>query len=546
MNDKDILKDLVFNIPFSEYDFYEEKKRYRFKTFSYKEVQVNRGESEPYVVSDAMLKSDASLEQEIVSKLFPTTLSKKSAVIDISLPYAGHYYCSKGGIYFDADIGVGQKLLDDHHPEIEKMIKRLLKCNALVRRESITNDVLICDKDSGLITPQALSELYINEANRAFSKSAPFKAYFSSSGALAVESAMKIAYRYKHYQLVSKYGYDFERKLMNDLGVSMNMSLVHPEDKLPLYIDYPFYFIAMKGAFHGRSFGALSLTHFRPVQKRGYPSFCRVKHITYNGDAQELIDIIDVRSLKEIYDEGDDVAALIQNGRVPRELVAGLILEPIQGEAGYILAKKEWIESIYNLCKEFDISFIADEVQTFARTGKVFASEHYDISPDIISLSKAAANGITIASSRYTVALPKGWHSCTWGGGKILDNNLSWTVLNTYLNYKDPVFLGHTYIENQVIKEHYIRAWFSKLIERHQKIFLDYSGIGTMWRFTVKYRDEVCSVALKNGLKLLSCGITKEASAIRVLFLADVLTKEIDSFGRLLDKTFTEVENNHC
>lgn len=529
----------------SSYDFFAEKKRYKFPTYNYNGMKLNRGKSEPFTTEIATLRNDPVLEKQIVNCLFPTTLSKKSAILDISLPYAGHYYCSKGGIYFDADIGVGQKLIDDQHPEIKKMLNRLIKANALVRRESITNDVMIANPSSRIKTPQDLSNIIIDLANKAFPLCSPYKTYFSSSGALAVEAAMKIACRVKHNQLITRYGYDFEKRIMIDLGIDLNLSLIHPEDKDPLYQDYPFYFIAMKGGFHGRSTGALALTHFRPVQKRGYPSISRVKHISFNGEIRELLDLIDNRTLKQIYDNNESVLSIIERGRIPKELIAGVVIEPFQGEAGYIIAKKEWIEAVEKTCKENDILFIVDEIQSFDRTGKVFASEYYNIQPDIITVSKASVMGVTIASGRFTESLPKGWHSCTWGGGKVLDNNLAWTVIDTYLNYKDPVFCGHTYIENQKIKEEYIRSLFTNLSERHPNLITKYDGLGTMWGFTVKHRDKVCTKALENGLKLLSCGVTKEESAIRALFLADVLTKEIDSFGNILDITLSQVEKEY-
>lgn len=536
------MKNKEFNYLSKNYDFQAEKSRYNYPTITLHSVELNRGISEPKVGESPILRDDAELETAVVNSLFPTTLSKKSAILDISLPYAGHYYCSKGGIYFDADVGVGQKLIDDQHPEIAKMLSTLMKHNVMVRRESITNDVMYSSSSPDIKTPQDLANLVIGIANNAFPHSAPYKVYFSSSGALSVEAAIKIACRIKHFELINQYGYDFEKKLMADLRIPLDNNLVHPEDKNPLYCDYPFYFIAMKGAFHGRSMGALALTHFRPVQKRGYPSNMRVKHITFNGDIKELTSLIDPRSLKQIYDDGENVYELISKDRIPRELISGLVIEPFQGEAGYIIADKIWIKQVYDICKKNNINFIVDEVQSFARTGKVFASQYFDIQPDIITISKASVVSMTLASSKFTKALPKGWHSCTWGGGKVLDNNLAWTTINAYLNYKDPVFLNHTYIENQNIKSEYISAMFAFLAEKHPKILLKYSGLGTMWGFTVKHRDQVSLMALKKGLKLLTVGITQDASAIRALFLSDVLTKEIDSFCYLLDETLSQVE----
>lgn len=105
-----------------------------------------------------------------------------------------------------------------------------------------------------------------------------------------------------------------------------------------------------------------------------------------------------------------------------------MILEPIQGEGGYIFGKKEWLLNVQKECNDLGISLIADEIQTFARTGKTFAFENFNIQPDIIAISKSSVLGITMASLKYEEAMNLGWHSCTWGGGKVLDNNIAWTT----------------------------------------------------------------------------------------------------------------------
>lgn len=525
-----------------EYDFFAEKERYNFHDITSNGFTLNRGITVPTISNCMEPNYVNNLKKQVYDQFFPNTLSRKAPIIDVSLPCTGHYYCSYNGVYFDADIGVGQKLIDDQHPNIKNMIKLLSENNMLVRRESITNDVMIARPESDVKTPQDLSNLITGIANNAFPKSSPYKSYFSNSGAEAIEAAIKLACRKTHHNLIQKYGYNFEKKLMEDLKIKINENFDHPYDKDPLYNNYPFFFIAMKGAFHGRTLGALSLTHVRPVQKRGYPLSINVKHISFNGEISELTSIVDTRTLKEIYEEHESVSQIINNGRIPKELVAGLVIEVYQGEGGYIIADKNWINSIVQFCRNNNISIIADEVQTFARTGKTFASEHFGIEPDIIAISKASVMGITLASAKYSEALPKGWHSNTWGGGKVFDNNLAWTVLDTYINYSDPLFLGNTYQLNQQIKAEYIDYKFQQLAENHPKTLMKYSGLGGMWGFTVKFRDEVCIEALNNGLKLLSCGVTREESAIRALFLSDVLTKEIDDFVSLLDITLINIE----
>ncbi len=219
-----------------------------------------------------------------------------------------------------------------------------------------------------------------------------------------------------------------------------------------------------------------------------------------------------------------------------------MILEPIQGEGGYIFGKKEWLLSVQKECNDLGISLIADEIQTFARTGKTFAFENFNIQPDIIAISKSSVLGITMASLKYEEAMNLGWHSCTWGGGKVLDNNIAWTTLDTYLNYKDETFLGLTYRENQINKGEYIQAAFEWLKESHPEILKDFAGMGCLWRFDVANRDTVVQTAKKYGLKLLTVGVTKNVSPIRAIFLADVLTKEINSFIEILNTVFTELK----
>ena len=144
---------------------------------------------------------------------------------------------------------------------------------------------------------------------------------------------------------------------------------------------------------------------------------------------------------------------------------------------------------------------------------------------------------------KYAQAAVLGWHSSTWGGGKVFENTYAWTLLNTYLNYRDPIF-GMTYLENQSVKAEYVASAFQWLMERHPDLLLDYRGLGGMWGFSVRHRDQITMTAWSKGLKLLSCGITDEVSSIRALFLADVLTKEINCFVRLLDETLLTVEQD--
>jgi 4-aminobutyrate aminotransferase/(S)-3-amino-2-methylpropionate transaminase len=86
-------------------------------------------------------------------------------------------------------------------------------------------------------------------------------------------------------------------------------------------------------------------------------------------------------------------------GEVPPEEIAAVIMEPVQGEGGFIIPSKRFVKSVKRLCEEYGILFIADEVQTgFGRTGKMFAIEHFDIIPDLMTMSKSIAAGIPISA----------------------------------------------------------------------------------------------------------------------------------------------------
>lgn len=522
------------------YDFALERERYAFRDRSTGGLTLNRGSTFPTGTSGVFVAPQIA-EGLPFGPLFPTTLRKQAPVIDIGLPVAGHYFGMDRGVGFDAYLGVGQRLIDEGHPRIVAMVQNLVDSGGLLRREAATNDYLIADADSGLVAPTTLAELVTGEADAVFPGKAPYKAYFSSSGAEAIEAGMKLACLEVHSRLIATHSYEVEAELMDQLEISLNRDIDHPDDQLPLYETYPFFFITVRGGFHGRTFGALSLTSVRPVNKRGIPATARIKRIDFNGDTSELRDTIDGRALTEVLASPGGVPAVLAGGRIPRELIAGLVVEPFQGEAGYRLADRAWLKGVVEACREASISVIADEIQSFARTGMAFACSHFDIEPDIIALSKASVIGMTVASGRYESVTPLGWHSTTWGGGKVLDNTWAWTVLNTYLKDVDPVF-GLGYPENQRIKGEYVEAGFEWLQRRHPDTLIDFRGMGGMWGFAVRQRDDVCRAAWARGLKLLTCGITEEVSSIRALFLADVLTKEINDFILLLDASLSDVE----
>jgi len=528
------------------YDLAAERERYQFEDVSVGGVALNRGRATIEIAGDP----DARLEKEKrahEAAIFPTTISEGSPVVELGWPQTGHYVRSEAGTYFDGYLAVAQKLFDERHPAYRRMVDQLLKNDLLLRREINTDDFLAARRGlQGIVTPQDLARLVTTEAARAFPAAGPsadaWRVFFSNSGTEAIEAAMKIACRVAHGRLVEKHGAAVEAELMKQLGIPRT-TYFDSRDPVPLYADYPFFFFACEMAFHGRTLGALNLTFSKAVHKRGFPNWRRTRHVPFNGKVADLEALLDPRPLPEILEADGGVAKVLAEGRIPRELVACFVTEAFQGEGGYRLADAAWLRGVAELLARHGILLLADEIQSFGRTGRPFLCEHLGVNPDIVCLAKAAIVGMTIARAEFASVLPTGWHANTWGGGKIFDNHYAWTTLDTYLHHKDPVFLGRTYVENQRIKGEYVRSNFAWLKEQHPDLVLEFGGLGGMWGVTVKRREELTALAWRRGLKLLGCGPSGEESRLRILFLSDVLTREVDHFFEAFHRVLGELDS---
>ena len=137
--------------------------------------------------------------------------------------------------------------------------------------------------------------------------------------------------------------------------------------------------LSFLGAFHGRTYGAMSLSGSKPMQLPG-------------GSAPMVPEI----ELAARYGDIESVRALLRSTCPPDELAA-IFVEPIQGEGGYIVPPPDFLPGLRSLCDEHGILLVFDEVQTgFGRTGKMFACEHWGVAPDILCLAKGIANGLPL------------------------------------------------------------------------------------------------------------------------------------------------------
>jgi 4-aminobutyrate aminotransferase len=180
-------------------------------------------------------------------------------------------------------------------------------------------------------------------------------------------------------------------------------------------------FIAFRGAFHGRTMGALSLTASKVVQRKGFgPLVPGVYHAEYPdpyrrpaGLTAEDHAVACVRAIE------NELFRTI----VPAEEVAGIVVEPIQGEGGYIVPPKAFFEELAGLANRHGILLIFDEVQSgMGRTGRMWASEHFGVVPDIFNSAKGIASGLPLSATMARADImtwPVGAHASTFGGNPV-------------------------------------------------------------------------------------------------------------------------------
>jgi 4-aminobutyrate aminotransferase len=526
------------------YDLLAELGRYAFPDHVIGRRRLNRGTATvPPQGTRHVAYEEIKIEH--ARQIFPNTLSPSCPVIDLSYPVAGHFVDSPAGVYLDLYQGVAQKLVDEQHPQLLKTVQAMADNRLAFRREINTDDFLTMSEPiEGLHTSQELAALINGLTVAAFPGMQACRTFFSNSGAEAGEAAIKLAQVHCYRRFVRRYGLDVLERVMQDLGIPRVTLFDADAAGLPdpLYADYPFYLISCDGAFHGRTLGVLNLSRSRKAQHLGFSKIRWHRHVPYNGRVEDLTEQIDARPITEILGSPGGVSAVIEAGRMPVDLIALFAVECYQGEGGYHIDERKWLESVAKACRQHHILFGIDEVQSFGRTGTLFAGEHYDIEPDIVWISKGAVIGMTMARAEFAEDCHVGWHSNTFGGGKFFDVNMAYATLDTLANCSDPLFEGRGYLDNSRIKGEYVRMRLADLSARHAELFPGFSGLGGMWGLSVRQRDEVVRTGWQMGAKLLGCGRKGDVSRIRVVLLADVLTREIDEMIAVLDRVFSQVE----
>lgn len=191
--------------------------------------------------------------------------------------------------------------------------------------------------------------------------------------------------------------------------------------KLARYHTHRQYLIAFIGSFHGRTMGSLALTASKTIQRRGFgPMMPGVYHAPYADCYRCPVKLTPESCAAECLEYIEDQILL---HLVSPDEVAAIVVEPIQGEGGYLVPPEQFHQRLRDLARRHGILLIVDEVQSgMGRTGKMFAVEHFGVRPDIVTIAKGIASGLPlgVASARADVmAWPAGAHASTFGGNPV-------------------------------------------------------------------------------------------------------------------------------
>jgi len=362
-----------------------------------------------------------------------------------------HVWDTDGIEYIDCMGGYGVALVGHKNQRVNNAIKKQID-KIITVHSSLYNKTReeFLTKLIGL-APKGLTQVHLN-----------------NSGAEAIEAAMK-----------------FARKFTGKKGM-----------------------VAMKGSYHGKSFGALSLT-FSPKYRKAFAPLVEKVSFASFGDMESLRSVVD-------------------------EDTAFVILEPIQGESGIIVAPKDFLQEVRKFCDEKGIVLIFDEIQAgLGRTGRLWACDHWDTAPDILCLAKGIAGGVpmgaTLVKPDILASINKGEHSSTFGGNPI---SCAAGIAALEALTEDGL------IENSEKMGKKFREGLEELKEKHTMI-REIRGKGLMIGIEMKFevRDILMSLIKKRVLMLYS-----GRNILRILPPLVISEEDVTKVLHALDSTLTEEE----
>jgi acetylornithine/LysW-gamma-L-lysine aminotransferase len=362
-----------------------------------------------------------------------------------------HVWDVDGKEYIDCMGGYGVALVGHQNQRVNNAIKEQIDKIITVHSSLYNKTREEFLKTLIGLTPKGLTQVHLN-----------------NSGAEAIEAAMK-----------------FARKFTGKKGM-----------------------VAMKGSYHGKSFGALSLT-FNPKYRKAFaPLVEKVSFASY-GDIESLRSVID-----------DDTAFVI--------------LEPIQGESGIIVAPDGFLQEVRKLCDEKGILLIFDEIQAgLGRTGRLWACDHWNTVPDILCLAKGIAGGVpmgaTVVRPDILDSMGKGEHSSTFGG-----NPISCAAGTAALK----ALTEDGLIENSEKMGKMFKEGLEKLKEKHN-IIREIRGKGLMIGIEMKFEvRDILMGLIKEGVLMLYSG----RNILRILPPLVISEEDVTKVLHALDSVLSEEE----
>ena len=291
--------------------------------------------------------------------------------------------------------------------------------------------------------------------------------------------------------------------------------------------------ISFSGAFHGRTNMGLALTGKNVPYKIGFGPFpSGIYHLPFPADILGVSVDESIHSLERLFKSDIDPFS-----------VAAIIFEPIQGEGGFYVMPDEMLIRLRKICDEYGIVLIADEIQSgFARTGNIFALEHYSVEPDLITIAKSLAGGMPLSG--------------VCGRASVMDGPSPGGLGGTYAGNPLAIASSHAVLdvieaEDLCARSKDLGGKLTQMLINEQKsnpYIADIRGIGSM--IAIELRDpktnqptpelvtQIQKTALSKGLILLTCGIY--SNVIRFLYPLTIPQEQFDDALKILSNSFRE------
>lgn len=311
--------------------------------------------------------------------------------------------------------------------------------------------------------------------------------------------------------------------------------------KLAKYVTKRPGIIAFRGSLHGRTLATTSLTSSSSAYRKNYEGLLpSVYFAEYPYLYRTPYEMKDGKCPKEYFEQFENIFHTL----IDPSMVAAIMMEPVQGEGGYIVPDKEFVQYVREICDKYGILLIFDEVQSgMGRTGKLFAYEHFGVKPDILTSAKGIANGFplsaVIGKKEIMEQWPAGAHGGTFGG-----NPVACAAANAVL---DELTDGGM-LDNAAKMGDYFKEKLFALQKKYLSVIGDVRGLGLMLAMEMVHPDKtpdadittaIRTKALEKGLLLLGCGTNH--NIVRFIAPTIVTEKEIDIAINIIDECLKEL-----